>query len=105
MASGTVSFLGLLIDSTDLYAAAIPLELQNPRVSEGRLLADAKASSPRPRVLKIESSKDLVSFGTDGTSRVMGTTDPRRAVVSIDAGADKKFMRAQAIARTGEKCD
>jgi len=103
MSSGSVYFWGLLIDSADLYAAAIPLELQNPGVSEGRLFADAKVSSPRPRVLMVETSDDLVSFGTEGTSRITGTQDPSRAVVSVEASGDKKFMRARASARTEEK--
>ncbi len=100
MTSGTLYFWGLLVDANDLYAAAIPLELENPRLAEGRFLADAKAASPRPRVLRIEASEELKGFASDASARVTRTPDPGRAVVSVTAAGDERFMQARAIARS-----
>ena len=42
-------YFGVLIDEADLYAANLPVELLNPRLSGGKLMADA----PRPHRITI----------------------------------------------------
>jgi len=92
--------MGTLIDEADLYAVNLPVELNNPRVSGGKLMADAKVASPRPHKITIQSSTDLSAFTEDTTGATTSTGDPTTSVVSVDQGTvGKKFIRVMATTR------
>lgn len=93
-----VMIVGLLIDPEDLYAD-ISTELLDPRMEDGRLVADLQYASPRPRVVSIESSPDLLAYTEDPTAVLSETTSPSLSIASISASHDQRFMRAKAIAR------
>ena len=94
-----VMVVGLLVDPEDLYAKAIPSDLSNPRVEQGRLLADVKFASPRPRVTKVLSTEDLQGLEKDTAGQVTETESPSEAIVSVTADTAKKFIAVEAIAR------
>jgi hypothetical protein len=98
-----VMISGLLADNEDLYAANIDAELSNPRVEGGKLLADVKYASPRPRIAKVESSETLEDFEADATGRVEPTSAKTVDVAEVAADApEKKFIRVAAKARAKE---
>ena len=94
-----VMVVGLLVDPEDLYAKAIPSDLSNPRVEQGRLLADVKFASPRPRVTKVLSTEDLQGLEKDTAGQVVETESPSKAIVSVTADTAKKFIAVEAVAR------
>jgi len=98
---GACRYFGILMDEADLYAANLPVELINPRLSGGKLMADAKVASPRPHKIIIQSATtDLSAFIYDPTGETTPTADPRTSVVSVDQGAvGKKFIRVMAKTR------
>lgn len=90
---GWYLFKGFLVDSTDLYAN-LDVELIDPRVENGKLMAEAKVSSPRPHRLRVQSSEDLEAFQIDATATVDATSDPATSTVAIETdGSPAKFMR------------
>ncbi len=92
--------LGLLVDEADLYAANLPVKLDNTRVAGNRLMADAKVASPRPHKLTVQSSPDLTGFAKDATATVTPTATTGTSVVSIDKGSSgQKFLRVSAKTR------
>jgi hypothetical protein len=99
---GSISarIMGTLIDEADLFAANLPVELLNPRLSGSKLMADAKVASPRPHKITVQSSPDLTGFVEDGSSEVTATTTTGTSVVSVDKGSTgKKFIRVTASTR------
>lgn len=90
-------YFGILIDEADLYAANLPVELNNPRVDGSQLMADAKVRSPRPHKLVVQTSEDMSAFGVDATAQVTATVNTGESTVSVDKGTTgKKFMRVMA---------
>ncbi|MGB0991540.1 MAG: hypothetical protein ACPG32_03625 [Akkermansiaceae bacterium] len=95
-----ILYAGVLIDTTDLYAANLPVELENTRITGNKLMADAKVKSPRPHRLIVESSPDLTGFAADVSAAVAATGTTGTSVVSVDKGATgKKFIRVAAKTR------
>jgi len=98
-----VLIMGLLVDNEDLYAANIDLKMKNAREIGDRLAADVKYSSPRPRITKVQSSKEEMAFLKDQTAKVKGTTSKTVDTVSVKTNeADTKFIRVAANARSQE---
>lgn len=98
-----VMISGLLVDNEDLYAANIKSKLINPRTEGGKLMADVKYDSPRPRITTVESSDDLTGFSKDATASVSPTNSKTVDVAAVnEEGSDKKFVRVVAKARSKE---
>jgi len=90
---------GLLVDTADLFAQ-LDVELKNTSVKDGKLMAEAKVSSPRPHKLMIESSTDLDTFAKASNAIVTLTADPSTSEVSVPTDGDtKKFIKATAQVR------
>ena len=94
------TYMGLLVDQADLYAAQIPADLSDPRIEGLTLVADARFRSPRPRIVWAQSTENLDQFEDDPSGQVTRKTDPSVDVVAVDANAEKKFLRAEAVARS-----
>ncbi len=95
---GWYLFKGLLADESDLFAK-LDVELENPRVQEGKLLAEARVSSPRPHRLSVASSTDLKAFSTDPSAATTRTTNPAVDRVSVATGdKEQQFVRVEAHA-------
>lgn len=93
--------MGILIDEADLYAANLPVELDNTRVVANKLMADAKVKSARPHKITVQSSPDMTDFDQDPTSTVVSTGTTGISVVSVDKGSTgKKFIRVSAQTRS-----
>ncbi|HOW67595.1 MAG TPA: hypothetical protein P5186_27775 [Candidatus Paceibacterota bacterium] len=98
---GWYLFKGLLVDNSDLYAD-LDVELENPRVQDGALLAQARVSSPRPHSLRVESSTDLKTFSLDPSAATTRSGNPAVDTVSVATGdTGKKFVRVEARTRSG----
>jgi hypothetical protein len=97
-----VLVIGLLVDEEDQYAANIDTQLRDVQVDGERLLAQATFASPRPRVVRVESSTQLSGFDKDPEAAVEETLDPKLAVVSVPKNPDKTFMRVETVARNKE---
>ncbi len=93
---------GLLADVGDLFAS-LDVELSNPRVQGGKLVADSKVSSPRPRRMTVQSATDLVNapaFQPDPTATITPGTSRRDDTIAVDAGGkNHQFVKATAVAR------
>jgi len=90
---------GLLVDTADLFAQ-LDVELKNTSVKDGKLMAEAKVSSPRPHKLIIESSTDLDTFAKASNAIVTLTAAPSTSEVSVPTDGDtKKFIKATAQVR------
>jgi hypothetical protein len=90
---------GQLVDTADLFAK-LEVELKNPRLEGGQLVADTKVASSRPHRLTVESSVELPAFVQDTSATVtVGPNNAERAVgVDLDGGS-QKFLRVSATAR------
>ena len=66
---------------------------------DGKLVADVEYASPRPRVVTVESSQDLIAFHEDPSGNLTETGSPLTGIASITARAERQFMRTKAIAR------
>ena len=100
--SGMVHFGGLLVDLEDIYAAAVPSEFKQTGVAAGQLAATLKQSSPRPTVVKVETSTDLQTWTPDPTATVANTSDKTEKQVTVAATTPRKFVRAKVISRAKE---
>ena len=90
----------LMIDPEDLYAQAIPSEIEGLDVVGGRLHADARFASPRPRITHVETSTDLKQFTRDGGAEEIAGQSRNRATFAVDAADDiQKFLRLRTVAR------
>jgi len=100
--TGYYLWFGLLVDQADLFAS-LDVELQNPRVESGKLIADAKVSSPRPRRITAKTSDGLLdegSFQPDPSATVARGSSTSHDVITVDLGeSDRMFLRASAVAR------
>lgn len=94
-------FIGLLIDTADLYAT-VPSEFKQTGVASGQIAATLKQSSPRPTVVKVESSTDMETWTPDPTATVANTSDKTEKQVTVAANTPAKFVRAKVISRTKE---
>ncbi len=98
-----VLIMGLLVDDEDLYAANIDTQMKNVREAGNRLVADLQYSSPRPRITKVQSGDENMSFTKDGTAEVTTTTSKTNDVVSVAKnGKDTQFIRVATVARSKE---
>lgn len=98
----TIIMTGLLIDSEDLYAAAVPSQFGQPIVASGEMSVVLEQSSPRPSEVKVESSTDLENWSPDPTATVKNTADKTESEVTVAIDEQKKFVRATVIARPTE---
>jgi hypothetical protein len=57
-----VRAVGKLIDSTDLYATAIPAKIDNAQLQSGALSIVVNAESKAPTTVQAERSNDLTSW-------------------------------------------
>ena len=90
---------GLLVDTSDLFAN-LNVDLRNPRIEGGKLVADAKVSSPRQHRLSVESSQDLESFADDSSAVVTPGASNSESTLAVNLDpSGKKFVRASATAR------
>lgn len=96
---GVVSYFGLLVDTQDLFAANLDVELKNLRIEGSRLMAEAEVNSPRPHRLTVETSEDLAEFDADSTVTITPTDNPKVSTIEMDASAKQKFAVAAATAR------
>ena len=100
--SGYYLWFGLLVDETDLFAS-LDVELLNPRVESGKLIADAKVASPRPRRITAETADDLLNAGAflpDLSATVARGASTSEDIITVDLGeGDQMFLRASAVAR------
>ena len=94
-----VRYFGLMMNSADLYAQAIPSELLDVDLSGGQLMARVQFDSPRPRITTIETSAQLSTFAEDPTGVDTPATALDQADVAVNAAGDLKFLRVSAIAR------
>lgn len=90
---------GLLVDNNDLYAQNLDLELTPVGIEDGRFVAEATLNSPRPALIKTETSVDLEAFEANATEEKTRQADPTKWLVSTAADSDKKFLTATASAR------
>ncbi|YCM42857.1 hypothetical protein V2O64_16230 [Verrucomicrobiaceae bacterium 227] len=98
-----VLIMGLLVDDEDLYAANIDTKLKNPREVGNTLVADVKYSSPRPRITKVQSGDENMTFTRDETATVAATSSKKADLVSVKKnGKDTQFVRVAAVARSKE---
>lgn len=97
--SDSYYLFGLMADEGDLFAK-IPVELTNPRLAGGALMADITYGSPRPRVTKVETSTDLKTFTEEPKATVTsGSSTTAVAKIDVDKGQDKTFVRVTATPR------
>ncbi|MCP5488704.1 MAG: hypothetical protein H7A43_08640 [Verrucomicrobia bacterium] len=93
-------YSGLMIDEADLYAQAVPSELESMETAGGQLFANVKFGSSRPRLTTIESAVDIQNFIPDATGVEMAGLNRDESVVTIDQNGDPvKFLRVRATAR------
>jgi len=97
-----VMVVGLLVDPEDLYAKMIPTDLKDSRIVGGRLMAEAKFASARPRRTKVLSSTNLEMLSEDSGGTVNQTLDPSKAMVSVATEGSRKFMAVEARAIPSE---
>ena len=98
-----VLIMGLLVDNEDLYAATIDTKMKNAREVGNALVADVKYSSPRPRITKVQSGDENMTFTKDETAAVAATSSKKDDVVSVKKnGKDTQFVRVAAVARSKE---
>lgn len=98
-----VLIMGLLVDNEDLYAANIDTKMKNAREVGNALVADVKYSSPRPRITKVQSGDENMTFTKDETATVTTTSSKKGDVVSVKKnGKDTQFVRVAAVARSKE---
>jgi hypothetical protein len=102
LAYNVVRIQGLLVDNTDLYAQTLDLELTPIGVQEGRFIAEATVSSPRPALVETETSTDLMTFEDNVSEETSRQADPTKWTVSTDADSDKKFLTATATGRESQ---
>ncbi len=90
----------LMIDPEDLYAQAIPSEIEGLDIVDGRMYADARFASPRPRITHVETATDLDQFTRDEGAEEITGQSRNRATFAVDAAEDiQKFLRLRTIAR------
>ena len=94
-----VRLLGLLVDEADLYAANVDLELEAIGIQRGTFLARATVDSPRPVTLRSETSTPLGDWEPNATEKIQATEKRSEYLISTDADADQKFLRAKATTR------
>lgn len=96
---GYYTWRGLLVDTTDLYAQ-LDLELDNPRIEDGMLLASTRVLSPRQYRLNVETSEDLARFAADTSTVVTPGSNSAENTVAVDVDpTGETFMRVAATAR------
>ena len=89
---------GLLVDTTDLYAANIDLDLKVTEVEAGRLKAEATLASARPARLESLTSTNLADFTANTSEEKRRLADPSKWELSTSNDSDRKFMIARATA-------
>ncbi len=88
---------GLLVDTADLYAANIGVDLKSLGIEAGRFQAEATLASAHPARVSTKVSTNLAEFSADptGASQRISTT---KWEISTAADSDRKFLIAKATA-------
>lgn len=100
--NGYYLWYGLLVDETDLFAS-LEVEILDARVESGKLIADTRVDSPRPRRITAETTDDLPAAGgflPDPSATAARGTSPSEDTIAVDLGpGNQMFLRASATAR------
>jgi hypothetical protein len=95
---------GMLVDEADLYAAVPSEIIEFDRESTSSLVGSIALASPRPSIVKMESSADLLNWQSAANASIMQQSSPHQREFAVDPtgqpGESSTFWRAKARARS-----